>query len=453
MPISNVSFQQGDQDVLAAERRRKLADALQAQSMQPIETGVYGGMVAPMSWTQGAAKLMEAYASKRQGEKADQELASAKQKQQMAMADALRRGSEAMRGTPASAGYGGAGDFSDQPAQGPDMGAAMNIFASNPQTAPIASALAQAQIPKKPEPFTLKPDEVRYDANGKPITFGLPKEGGAFSLAPGHTRFDAAGKPIVTAPEDTTGGKPYYTPVPTADGVMSFNNRTGKFEPVQPGTPVVRSQDDPRLQGRLKEGEHTGTEMGKYVGDVQADAAKAAISNRYLDNMQAASKDIALGKLAPAQSSLIQWAQAAGIPVSEEDKKAAGSIQALNSMAIKMAGQATRQSDAQPSQMQYFKILESMPNVSRTPEGFNSIMSYLRDANAYNIYKHEQLTQWRQAHGGSAEGFEAQWPKMADSLPLVWNQQKRATDLKNIAKDGAQPQGGLPGGVKVKRID
>ena len=109
-----------------------------------------------------------------------------------------------------------------------------------------------------------------------------------------------------------------------------------------------------------------------------ADAAKSGIANRTLDNMTLAAKDFSPGKLAPMQNSLIQWSQAIGVPVSDADKRQAGSIQALTSMGIKMAGQATRQSDAQPSQLQYFKMLESMPNEARTIDGFNKISAYMQ---------------------------------------------------------------------------
>lgn len=180
------------------------------------------------------------------------------------------------------------------------------------------------------------------------------------------------------------------------------------------------------------EAKETGKELGQYTSKVQGDAANAAVSNRYLDTMEMAARDFTPGKLAPMQSSLIQWAQSMNLPLSEDDKKAAGSMQALASMAIKMAGQATRQADAQPSQLQYFKILESMPTEARTADGFNKIVAYLRDANNYSIAKQQNLQQWRQSHGGSAEGFEAAWPTMAQKLPFVWNQGQRAADLKGI---------------------
>lgn len=198
----------------------------------------------------------------------------------------------------------------------------------------------------------------------------------------------------------------------------------------------LRLQD----QGASAEQHEFGKNLGEYASGVQKEAANAAVSNRYLDNMQAAAQDFNPGKLAPMQSTLTQWAQAMNLPVSEEDKKAAGSIQALTSMGIKMAGQATRQSDASPSQLQYFKMLESMPNESRTPEGFNKIIAYLRDTNNYAVSKHQNLQQWRQTHDGSAEGFEAQWPNVAKKLPFVWNQASKTKDFKGMVEGAAGPR-------------
>jgi hypothetical protein len=181
----------------------------------------------------------------------------------------------------------------------------------------------------------------------------------------------------------------------------------------------LRLQD----QGEAAEQKEFGKGLGEYQGGVMQDAAKAAVANRSLDNMVMAAQDFTPGKLAPMQNSLIQWAQAAGLPVSEESKKQAGSIQALTSMAIKMAGTATRQSDAQPSQLQYFKILESMPNESRTIDGFNKIAAYLRDMNNYNVEKWKHLQDWKNQQQGSADGFESKWPKMSEQVPFVWNTQ------------------------------
>lgn len=65
------------------------------------------------------------------------------------------------------------------------------------------------------------------------------------------------------------GGTPYYTPVQTAQGVMSFNARTGRMEPVAvAGGPVVGSSSDPKLQGDIS----GAKAAGKIVGEKSATA-------------------------------------------------------------------------------------------------------------------------------------------------------------------------------------
>lgn len=65
------------------------------------------------------------------------------------------------------------------------------------------------------------------------------------------------------------GGTPYFTPVQTAQGVMSFNARTGRMEPVAvAGAPVVGSASDPKLQGDIS----GAKAAGKVVGEKGATA-------------------------------------------------------------------------------------------------------------------------------------------------------------------------------------
>ena len=48
------------------QRRRKIAEALQARSMQPLETNqMAGGYVVPVSPLSGVAKLVEAFGSRK----------------------------------------------------------------------------------------------------------------------------------------------------------------------------------------------------------------------------------------------------------------------------------------------------------------------------------------------------------------------------------------------------
>lgn len=77
----------------------------------------------------------------------------------------------------------------------------------------------------------------------------------------------------------SSGGTPYFTPVQTAEGVYSFNNRTGGMALIDGGQgPVVGAQNDPTLQARLS----YGKEAGKGAGEVdiqQHETAKSAVSN------------------------------------------------------------------------------------------------------------------------------------------------------------------------------
>lgn len=58
----------------AIERRRRMAELLQQQSMQPLDTNqTAGGYVVPVSWTQGLAKALQGYQGGSEMRKADQD--------------------------------------------------------------------------------------------------------------------------------------------------------------------------------------------------------------------------------------------------------------------------------------------------------------------------------------------------------------------------------------------
>lgn len=73
------------------------------------------------------------------------------------------------------------------------------------------------------------------------------------------------------------GAQPYFQPVQTAQGVMAFNSRTGRMEPIAGanGQPVVGAQFDPRLQGTLANVKAGGSAQGKLEAEAAFDAPKA----------------------------------------------------------------------------------------------------------------------------------------------------------------------------------
>jgi hypothetical protein len=80
------------------ERRRKYAEMLSAQSMQPTETQTAGGWALPTSWTQHAAKLFQAYSGKKGQEQATAESKALAGKYQTDVSGDTQRLIEALRG-------------------------------------------------------------------------------------------------------------------------------------------------------------------------------------------------------------------------------------------------------------------------------------------------------------------------------------------------------------------
>lgn len=80
-----------EQSRAAIERRRRMAEALQAQSMDPFEQQTAGGYVVPISPTQGLAKLAKAYAASKLGKTADTEEKALDESRRQARAQALGR--------------------------------------------------------------------------------------------------------------------------------------------------------------------------------------------------------------------------------------------------------------------------------------------------------------------------------------------------------------------------
>lgn len=67
-----------------------------------------------------------------------------------------------------------------------------------------------------------------------------------------------------------SGADPYFQAIQTPNGIMKFNARTGQMEPVMVnGAPVMKSADDPTLQGNIAEAKAGGKERGEAQAQAQ----------------------------------------------------------------------------------------------------------------------------------------------------------------------------------------
>lgn len=205
--ISNVGFGSPyAAEQMDIQRKQKLAQMLQQQAMQPMEQPATpaGGFTPRTGIAQGLAKVMQMYAGQ-QGDKAattkQGELSQRmQQERQQALAQAMMQG----QGSPQPAPEQGGG-----PAMPPNpMGAAQSLAGANDPALQQAGLQMvgkqfEAQMPKRPEPFTLGPGQQRFGPGNQPIASVPPKQEG-YTLAPGGTRYGPDNQPIATSPQKPT---------------------------------------------------------------------------------------------------------------------------------------------------------------------------------------------------------------------------------------------------------
>ena len=91
-----------DESAAQNERRRQIAEAMFARAQEPVQPFTQSGrMVVPMSWTQGLAKLAEAYFGGRGVRKADKEDARLASERERMVGEAMAQYRQGMEGAPA----------------------------------------------------------------------------------------------------------------------------------------------------------------------------------------------------------------------------------------------------------------------------------------------------------------------------------------------------------------
>lgn len=200
-------------------------------------------------------------------------------------------------------------------------------------------------------------------------------------------------------------------------------SRNQPFTSQQPPGLTLQDQSSTAAQKEFGQG------VGKQATDTLVQGAQSVQAKRALAGMSDMARSYTPGVFQPLKSKLVQYAAGIGLPEDAMNKilsTNAGDIQGLTSAAIAMAGRLTRQTDAQPSQLQFLKTLESMPSAERSGQGFAKIMDYLNSLHDYNIEKMIAQQQWLSdpKNAGDPSGFEAAWAAKSKDLPFVWNSQQ-----------------------------
>lgn len=231
---SDYATQQAD-----IERRRKMAEILSQQSMQPQEQQTAGGMTVPTSWTQHAAKLFQGYLG---GQGQAKATADSKALAAAMRGDAQNFMGTMPQGTPASDKLAGDPYVADDqmnvhtPAKPPSSQDSMawamrGAMSGNPYTQQLSQMLLPHML-KGTEPFSLREGEIRVGGNGEQIAAN-PKQ------HPLHFT-DEGG---VIQPRDPMKGAAVGAPIPksfTPDQQERHDENQGWGPPYELGGAMVR---------------------------------------------------------------------------------------------------------------------------------------------------------------------------------------------------------------------
>ena len=155
MPVNNINLSPYSVEQADIERRRRLAEALTQQSMQPQQTEMVGGWAIPQSPLQGLSRMAQALAGNMGSKKADERTRALAERIRGERNDTISRAMTAMQGRPG-------GD-----AQAGDPRAAYGILAGSHD--PDMQKFGLQQMLKGNEGYTLTPGAVRMGADNKPV--------------------------------------------------------------------------------------------------------------------------------------------------------------------------------------------------------------------------------------------------------------------------------------------
>lgn len=265
------------------EQRRKLAEALMARSQERMPTGqMVGRVFVGTNPLQYLAQGLKGYAARKDIEGVGQERKALGEKQNAALIEGLRGFQQKMTGTPEKVAPYQAPSFDD--ADAATMQGNQTVTPAVPADPRAAYAgLIGSQVPMLQQMGVqgmgqlpqIEAQKIERDENRKfraeesersrvarvdqlnlqhqqRMDYLDSQNASQQERDKERQRHEIELKKLVSA-VGKNASQPYFQPVQTAQGVMAFNARTGKIEPVAlpGGAPVIGAAADPALQGSI----------------------------------------------------------------------------------------------------------------------------------------------------------------------------------------------------------
>lgn len=237
------------------QQRRKIAEALMQSARQPIQSANPNSAI---SWTQGAAQILEAYKGRKNLDEADQATSELGGKYQRGLAEEVARIAALRQGQPVPVDPQELEQAADQGTPQP------RTSTGDPRAAVEAALMSQYGPVREMGKMDFQADLKRSEnaaaraarLEERALILEQQSQDRALDREARERMAQEANDIRLQIAELTkaagAGRSPYFTPVYTPQGVISFNNREGTGAPLLvDGKPVVRSQDSPQLQGSL----------------------------------------------------------------------------------------------------------------------------------------------------------------------------------------------------------
>ena len=173
MPLPGYTDPYADEAAEIA-RRRRYAEMLQEQSGNPIQPYSSGGIQAPISWTQGAAKLLQGYNAGAAGRDAEQRAKALRERVQGDRTSDMSALATALRGSPGGMQADAADNVTQMPARpAGQLDPSIMGQLKSPDMQNMAMQMFMKQMQPKPN-VNVPAGGVVYDPNTKRPEFTAP---------------------------------------------------------------------------------------------------------------------------------------------------------------------------------------------------------------------------------------------------------------------------------------
>lgn len=200
----------------------------------------------------------------------------------------------------------------------------------------------------------------------------------------------------VILPNKIMNNTPGQTPAEKAAGMIDDNALPA--QPVKQPNETTKNytarlqawKTNPDIVAHLSEMGASGKDTIKYNNSITADAKQAINMHNTIATMQQAQQQFQAGALAPATGTLVKYARALGVPVSDKQIATLSNQQVFNKLQNDIIGQAAKaEGGASRLQSAFDAIKSSNPNIGMEPESLNTLFKIM-DTKAGEVTDEQQ---------------------------------------------------------------